>query len=53
VIAVFYAAGLSWAPLVAAIVLLGVFGLLQTGRGARWLRTLRVPGWVVGCRWRW
>jgi Na+:H+ antiporter, NhaA family len=48
VIAVFYAAGLSWAPLAGAIALLGLFGLLQTGRGAGRLHTLRVPGWAVG-----
>jgi Na+:H+ antiporter, NhaA family len=48
VIAVFYAAGLSWVPLAAAIALLGLFGLLQTGPGAGWLRAIRVPGWAVG-----
>ncbi|XSC30477.1 Na+/H+ antiporter NhaA [Dactylosporangium sp. McL0621] len=47
VIAVFYAAGVSWPPLVAALGLLAVFGLLQTGRAAAWLRALRVPGWAV------
>ncbi|GAA2358080.1 Na+/H+ antiporter NhaA [Dactylosporangium salmoneum] len=48
VIAVFYAAAISWPALMAAVGLLAVFGLLQTPRGARVLRRLRVPGWALG-----
>ncbi|MFB6392142.1 Na+/H+ antiporter NhaA [Polymorphospora lycopeni] len=48
VIAVFYSAGLAWAPLLGSIVLLVVFGWLQSGRGpARRLWTGPVPAWVV------
>lgn len=41
VVAVFYAAGLGWAPPTAAIALLGLFDLLQTGRGTGWPLLLR------------
>ncbi|MET0417187.1 MAG: Na+/H+ antiporter NhaA [Actinoplanes sp.] len=48
VIAVFYSAGLSLAPLLAALALLAVFGWLQSGRGpARRLWTGPVPAWLV------
>jgi NhaA family Na+:H+ antiporter len=47
-IAVFYTAGLAWAPLLAALALLALFGLLQTGHGpTRWLWNGPVPAWLV------
>lgn len=48
VIAVFYTADLSFLPLVIALVLLGVFGYLQQGRGiAAVLDRSPLPNWVV------
>ncbi|GAA2336200.1 Na+/H+ antiporter NhaA [Saccharopolyspora halophila] len=44
VIAVFYTDDLSWLPLLGAIALLVVFGLLQ--RSSKWLGS-RVPSWAV------
>lgn len=44
VIAIFYSAGLAWAPLLAAIALLVLFGVLQK---ARWLWLGPVPAWTV------
>ncbi|GAA5021113.1 Na+/H+ antiporter NhaA [Actinopolymorpha pittospori] len=48
VIAVFYAKGLSWLALAAAVAGLAMFGYLQNGRGrlALWLLT-RIPGWPI------
>ncbi|TDD01035.1 Na+/H+ antiporter NhaA [Saccharopolyspora terrae] len=48
VIAVFYTEGLSWVPLLGAVGLLAVFGLLQRGTGvAARLLGSRVPNWAV------
>ncbi|QBI53139.1 Na+/H+ antiporter NhaA [Streptomonospora litoralis] len=48
VIAVFYTDHLAFAPLIAAIALLAVFGYLQRGRGlAAALDRSRVPNWIV------
>ncbi|GAA2001202.1 Na+/H+ antiporter NhaA [Nocardiopsis rhodophaea] len=48
VIAIFYTSDISFVPLVAAFVLLAVFGYLQNGRGlARALDRSPVPNWLI------